>query len=319
MADDESWTVREVEGRGSPGSSRGLPPASRLVLGRGDGELSAGLTDPLGETCAGTIRAIVEPGRFSHCPICLTSDPDSDEHVPQRGLGGKKMLLTCRRCNNSLGSRVERGLQSWYDRRLSDVRVSAPDVRGSRRMPDILVRQLENGEPLLIHNVGKLDMSIDSLLSSLSEGESTDLTLTFSVPSDLMVKIAALKHAYLAACLAIQDVPDSHEARCIRSLLVAARDSRRDEPLPSWEGFSDFAVRITGLAPIEFPILIVDWATQSGAVTEVVLGGTISTSWPLGEDDLLVAMKIAGNRDLRIEHSRREAQISAERVDHPTH
>ena len=49
------------------------------------------------------------------CPICLTSfvvDALADgrlssEHVPPKSVGGKELVLTCKRCNNSAGTKLD--------------------------------------------------------------------------------------------------------------------------------------------------------------------------------------------------------------------
>jgi HNH endonuclease len=49
------------------------------------------------------------------CPICLTSfvvdgladGRLSSEHVPPRSVGGKELVLTCKRCNNSAGTKLD--------------------------------------------------------------------------------------------------------------------------------------------------------------------------------------------------------------------
>jgi len=63
--------------------------------------------------------ARVRPGLYDHptypCPICLTTftiealalKQLSAEHVPPASLGGREMLLTCRSCNNSSGTKLD--------------------------------------------------------------------------------------------------------------------------------------------------------------------------------------------------------------------
>jgi hypothetical protein len=53
-------------------------------------------------------------GNLYACPICLRTfgrdqvDHLSEEHVPPQSLGGKVIVLTCRRCNSEGGSRGNR-------------------------------------------------------------------------------------------------------------------------------------------------------------------------------------------------------------------
>jgi hypothetical protein len=63
--------------------------------------------------------ARVRPGLYDHptypCPICLTTftiealpqKQLSAEHVPPESLGGRELLLTCRSCNNSSGTKLD--------------------------------------------------------------------------------------------------------------------------------------------------------------------------------------------------------------------
>lgn len=63
--------------------------------------------------------ARVRPGVYDHpiypCPICLRHYPIealaekqlSAEHVPPESLGGRELLLTCRSCNNSSGTKLD--------------------------------------------------------------------------------------------------------------------------------------------------------------------------------------------------------------------
>jgi HNH endonuclease len=63
--------------------------------------------------------ARVRPGLYDHptypCPICLTAftiealaqKQLSAEHVPPESLGGRELLLTCRSCNNSSGTKLD--------------------------------------------------------------------------------------------------------------------------------------------------------------------------------------------------------------------
>lgn len=55
-------------------------------------------------------------GAFA-CPLCfrLFTSPDelSLAHTRQRSLGGRKVTLTCRECNNHIGSEIESYLKNW--------------------------------------------------------------------------------------------------------------------------------------------------------------------------------------------------------------
>jgi hypothetical protein len=62
---------------------------------------------------------------FYACPCCLVAHPReaavegrlTDEHVPPKGLGGRRMVLTCRQCNSSSGHEFDSHAvtRSWAD------------------------------------------------------------------------------------------------------------------------------------------------------------------------------------------------------------
>jgi HNH endonuclease len=300
--------VKAVRGRHSPGSPRGLPVVASMTIQTPAGELEIRLPTPPGESWSGRLRAIVDRAIHSPgCAICLAPEATSGEHVPQRGLGGKVMMRTCPSCNNKLGSRVEAELQAHYDRARCDVRISVPGVPGSRRMPNILVRETADGTPVHIFDTGRIDTEIDEGLRRLaSQGGHFDIT--YRDPDPAAIKIAGLKHAYLAACLAIRGVPDTPRARAIRDELVAARDQPRGMPLPLGPIAEATEVRITGMEPVEQSILIVDWMHASGkTLTEVVLAGTISVTWPFESELLSIVDEVSAARDAGIERARQAA------------
>ena len=53
------------------------------------------------------VRARANAPRVYGCPLCLGAfgSPEalSPEHVPPKAIGGKPLVLTCRKCNNSHG------------------------------------------------------------------------------------------------------------------------------------------------------------------------------------------------------------------------
>ena len=96
-------------------------------------------TVPGGISVGVEILAVAPPMSFARdtstgwrsvCPICLTDAPSAKEHVPQKPLGGWVMTMTCSRCNNGLGSRLESELQDWFDHAMGRVHFSGPSVQG---------------------------------------------------------------------------------------------------------------------------------------------------------------------------------------------
>lgn len=221
--------VQRVEGRGSPGSPKGLPLAARMLIDGPLGTMNLRVPQPPGVKVAGSLRAVVEGGRFSHCPICLVRHPDSREHVPQQGLGGKVMTYTCVRCNNGFGTRVEGALYDLHARAF-DVRVSSPLLPGSRSMARFLLRENDEGTPVHLQGRGRTDPEVEAIFDQLVL--SGDAEFTYRLPDPRAVRAALLKHAYIAACMAIREVPMDGYAAEIRAELLAARDTPRRQPLP---------------------------------------------------------------------------------------
>jgi hypothetical protein len=62
------------------------------------------------------------------CPICLNKFHIRDielktlilEDVPQKCLGGKKILLTCYKCNNDAGTKYENELKKWINLKIGE-------------------------------------------------------------------------------------------------------------------------------------------------------------------------------------------------------
>lgn len=279
-----------------------------MKLAGPQGDINLGLPPLEGERYPGRIRALGEFGAAPVCPICLTADPTAREHVPQGALGGKVMTRTCSRCNNELGSRVETELQHFYDRALPAARITVAGLEGSRRVPRILVRTTDDGKPVIMLDVGNMDAELDRQWSSVLAGGGS-FEVEYRNPDPSCVQIAALKHAYLASCVLLQAIPDTPRAASIRAELMAARDLPRGENLLAGEIAKSLTVRITGMDPIDYSILLVDWlGPNDQMLTEILLAGTLSVSWPLEHELLERVDRIAGLRDQAIEAARTKDQ-----------
>lgn len=227
-----SGEVLEVTGRGSDGT-RGLPPAHSMTVTGPDGQdmtFGPAARDE-GKRTRVYVFGATEVRNFGMCPICGSTEDLTREHVPQHDLGGTVMTYTCGPCNNGLGSSVEDELRHWFDDAIFDVRFSGGDVPGRRTVPRILLRPDSEGRVGMIFDAGKIDPTLDAILTS-GTGQ-----IEYSVPNPRMWRVAALKHAYLAACLALGEVPDTDHAAAVRGVLVATRDRERGE-LPPETGLS---------------------------------------------------------------------------------
>jgi hypothetical protein len=107
--------------------------------------------------------------------------------------------------------------------------------------------------------------------------------LHFCEPDPRRFKLAALKHAYLAACLYLGYVPNFTEADQIRADLLAARDTPRRLPPPP----STYAERLSlyrSERPPQGPPLAI-MVTRPNDLEEnpeylISLAGTLLVSWP---------------------------------------
>lgn len=277
--------ISHVTGRkGSDGRS-GLPAIDQLSF-----RLSNGTTYDFGPPNLGQpgklellspiypASFLRQPGSIPMCPICLEGDAKYKEHVPQKDLGGAVMTMTCSRCNNDLGSRVELDLQQWFDHALVDVAFDHDgNVPGRRRMPPIYYRETADASSfaLVVHQ--KLRPEIMEMLAS---GE---WRMHYRQPDPRRYRMALLKHAYLAACLYLHRVPDSPDARAIRADLLAARNtSRRVQPpeRPLAERLSVYRSHAGTQGPAL--ALVTPQHANGGSPREILisLAGVLFVSWP---------------------------------------
>lgn len=225
------------------------------------------------------VRLVAEIGyhEFDHCSICLTGAPDTKEHVPQHGLGGQVRTRTCADCNNRLGSRVESELADWCFGVVRHAYATGDAVVGRRRIAKVLFRQTDAGAPVWI--VDRSDPAVRDLLRG------GGMNLSYDLLNPNVRLIAALKHAYLAACLHLRRVPVGPEADAIRTDLLAARDAESPQAMP----VSEHAARLLlmrSYAPPSGPSLavgVIDSQTESAKASGwwVSLAGVLFVSWPL--------------------------------------
>jgi hypothetical protein len=214
--------------------------------------------------------ARLAPRFFDACPICA-SPATEDEHVPPQSMGGKVMTRTCAPCNNGLGSNVEADLADWHDDALTLPAFSGDAVRGTRHSSRLLCRTTPKGEPVLIVDRG-FDPAVRDLLLS------GKVDLTACVPDENRVRIALLKHAFLAACLRIGLL--GPEGDIVRRDLIAARDAASRRKVRR----SDLALGLTLLraddgSRLDFPVVYSLATDDEETIHGVVLGGTTFVSW----------------------------------------
>jgi hypothetical protein len=218
-----SWTVREVQGRRSS-SGKGLAAVHLMTMQNEDGtEFVIQRVDAHGAQVEMHIVGFAKPMRFDRCPICLEPDPMSKEHVPPEAIGGSVMTSTCYRCNNQAGSVWEPELVNWWEDAIGSVSFSHDEIPGRRKTSSVLIRQKgDTGEPVMVLS-GRMDPAI---VSKMKAGGVVEMT--YSPPDRNRYRLAALRSAYLAACLLTGSIPETPEAKAIRAELIAARTYPED-------------------------------------------------------------------------------------------
>ena len=220
-----------------------------------------------------TLIAALQYYDFSECPICRSPDADSREHVPNESLGGKVRTMTCARCNNELGAKVEPHLDAYCSGRFQYVRFTTAGLRGKRLVRCVDMLTTDDGQFMLM---ARLDRESHAALAQAKQ-----FGLEFRRPEKSRAKVAALKHAYLAACLALGQIPEGPHADKIRDLLVATRDLDRDAELPSSQIVEDTAIWRTHTAPSGPSLALMAPEGDGAAELWISLAGVVGVRWPL--------------------------------------
>lgn len=287
-----TMVIREVRGRGSS-PERGLAALHSVTLEDADGNqtLVGRISDPNAVDATLTIVLTAERRDFDRCPLCLTPNPTSEEHVPPDSLGGSIMTVTCLRCNNEFGSRLEVDLLNWWED-AANVRFANDRVQGARRSPRILFRQIESGEPMLFIDRGTVDPAIIEML------QSGEIQARFEPPDMNRVRVAILKSAYLAACIFGQEIPDTPRARAIREELMIARDAPRRRALvlgPMARGLTFGRINTEPAIPGEVALASFTPPGRDRGEAHISLGRRLLVQWPLEEPHFVpVAAPVLG-------------------------
>lgn len=110
----------------------------------------------------------------------------------------------------------------------------------------------------------------------------TEFTLQFTPPDPNRYKLAALKHAYLAACLDLRAIPQTPCADVVRHDLRAARDARSRAAVPTSEYALSMPLMRTHGQPGEPSVaLSVVEGPEGLAEFWILLAGSIAVPWPL--------------------------------------
>lgn len=158
------------------------------------------------------------------CPLCLrgfkeeavNSDILTFEHVPQKSIGGKKLLITCHKCNSEAGHKFEGDLHK-QQRIKSFIQALAGNGEFEGRIQLTLGgvktnTNIQIGEenvrlviPEKINNPNKREQQLDHL-HELVDKQTTGHTFNIEAVDHFnkhKVKISYLKSAYLAAFAAL--------------------------------------------------------------------------------------------------------------------
>jgi hypothetical protein len=156
--------------------------------------------------------ARVRPGLYDHptypCPICLTTftiealaqKQLSAEHVPPESLGGQELLLTCRSCNNSSGTKLDAHARIKEDVQLALAGTLERPHRVRAMLGDLVV----NAE--LHTSGGKYSLQVPTKINKPGTSDTlqsvarmgAQLTVEHERYADLGAKISWFRSGYLA-------------------------------------------------------------------------------------------------------------------------
>jgi hypothetical protein len=181
-------------------------------------------------------------------------------------------------------------LQDWFDYALVSVSFEHQDVPGRRRARKLLYRNGPSGFCLLTE--GDLAPEIRQML------DDGTFHLHYRRPDPRRYRLAALKHAYLAACLYLGYVPDIPDAEAIRADLLSARDSPKRSHPPASEHADRLAIYRSHAAPKGPSLAIVATRPDETAARReylISLAGVMFVSWPFAEVPARKGIQRIGN------------------------
>jgi len=199
------------------------------------------LATDLSKARAGSVNSVC-------CPLCLASFPFearaelSVEHVVPSKVQGQTKTLTCRRCNNSQGTRLDRHLASAM-KAMDGLEGTEPIATVWRRPEGRVVANTRllagtKDAPITSRIVGLASNSaaIDGIRTQLRHGSTINLTLDFGFIPEQYWK-AAVRAAYLAVfCAQGYEYVFSEGARQARGVIDG---TTRVNPRTIMEAFPD--------------------------------------------------------------------------------
>ena len=161
----------------------------------------------------------LEQKDFAACPICLSEEDLTGEHLPPASVGGRVLTRTCRPCNNGFGS-IEEALTLRRTGRLKHAAFTGDGVLGRRRVREVRVVDTEDGS-FVIYLIGpNIPQEIQEIVKHDEFG------VIMSAASPIAYKIASLKQLYLAACIESGQILTSDWGHHVREELMAALDAQ---------------------------------------------------------------------------------------------
>ncbi len=227
---------------------------------------------------------VIAPMNFDICPICLHDAPATREHVPPESLGGRRATLTCADCNNGFGSFEAELLLHTRDA-VRGPAFTADGVPGRRRASEIAISFQEDGSAAFV--VQQPDKAVMEMLRA------GRLDMTYSLPRRAMWRTALVKHAYLAACLYLQEVPDTRHGHFLRVELLEACDRGTSHEM----GVFATALRMMrGYDNVPAPLFLATASEAEQAMAFVGLGRHWTVAWPMPDTAAMLATRITANQ-----------------------
>ncbi|MFG3343054.1 hypothetical protein [Glycomyces sp. NPDC048151] len=268
----------EVPDPEQPGTADRSPWLTEFTAPDGTTHAVRRLVLPGGERFDAEFVAIAQPLEFDRCPLCLALNPRRREHIPPESVGGTVLTRTCERCNSLAGSRLEADFADWVHDRLP-TRFTHNKIQGQRRGPRIQILETHEGQPVLLFEGEQCDPAVPEMLRLGGE-----VNVEFTTPDPDRSHLAAIKSAYLSACLIVQAIPETPEAEAIRQVLLTAIETPRHQPVPM-TGLPDgmWLARIPGPG-VRGEAALVRVTIEGGGEPKfaIMLARKILVAWPIG-------------------------------------
>ncbi|MGD9702814.1 MAG: HNH endonuclease [Ilumatobacteraceae bacterium] len=162
---------------------------------------------------------------FDQCPICLSMGPMTAEHVPPEAVGGTVVTSTCVRCNNELGSSIDRPFVDSMFGKFGSFKLSTEasnGVQGFRTYRNVRIARGKDHERAVWID-GERNSDLRPLL-----GGATQFEAKMQIPDPKAVGLGELKSLYLACCVVAGEILSGETADRLRADLVAVRDNRAE-------------------------------------------------------------------------------------------